>query len=36
MTPVLGAKIGSIPELINDSQTGILFESGNLKELAER
>ena len=31
MTPVLGAKIGGIPELIDDCKTGILFESGNLK-----
>jgi glycosyltransferase involved in cell wall biosynthesis len=36
MTPVLGAKIGGIPELINDGKTGILFESGNLKELTEK
>ena len=36
MTPVLGAKIGGIPELIDDGKTGILFESGNLKELTEK
>lgn len=33
MTPVLGAKIGGIPELIDDCKTGILFENGNLKKL---
>ena len=36
MTPVLGAKIGGIPELIDDCKTGILFESGNLKKLTEK
>ena len=33
---VLGAKIGGIPELIDDCKTGILFESGNLKKLTEK
>lgn len=28
-TPVLGADIGGIPELIRPGQTGLLFESGN-------
>jgi glycosyltransferase involved in cell wall biosynthesis len=28
-TPVLGAEIGGIPELIQPGQTGVLFESGN-------
>lgn len=28
-TPVVGADIGGIPELIRDGETGILFESGN-------
>lgn len=32
-TPVLGADIGGIPELIQPGTTGELFESGNLKEL---
>ena len=33
-TPVLGADIGGIPELIQN--TGELFESGNLQDLAEK
>ena len=33
-TPVLGANIGGIPELIQDKVTGELFESGNSEELA--
>ena len=32
-TPVLGADIGGIPELIKESVTGALFESGNAEEL---
>ncbi|WP_419169404.1 glycosyltransferase [Negativibacillus massiliensis] len=32
-TPVLGAKIGGIPELITVGKTGELFESGNADEL---
>lgn len=32
-TPVLGADIGGIPELIRVGQTGELFESGNKEEL---
>lgn len=32
-TPVLGANIGGIPELIEVGKTGELFESGNLSEL---
>ena len=35
-TPVLGANIGGIPELIEPSVTGELFESGNEKELKEK
>lgn len=34
-TPVLGANIGGIPELIRPSETGELFESGNTTELKE-
>lgn len=33
-TPVLGARIGGIPELVIDYKTGMLFEAGNSKELA--
>ena len=32
-TPVLGAEIGGIPELIEDGITGELFESGNEQDL---
>lgn len=32
-TPVLGADIGGIPELIQDGETGELFPVGNMKEL---
>jgi glycosyltransferase involved in cell wall biosynthesis len=32
-TPVLGANIGGIPELINETKNGFLFESGNLEDL---
>ena len=32
-TPVLGARIGGIPELIRDGETGELFESGSREDL---
>ena len=35
-TPVLGAKIGGIPELIRESETGELFESGNPDQLSRK
>ena len=35
-TPVLGARIGGIPELIEDSVTGMTFESGNVEDLKEK
>lgn len=35
-TPVLGADIGGIPELIEVGKTGELFESGNEKDLTEK
>lgn len=35
-TPVLGADIGGIPELISVGQTGELFESGNKEELKSK
>lgn len=35
-TPVLGANIGGIPELIEVGKTGELFESGNVSELKDR
>ncbi len=35
-TPVLGANIGGISELIKDGETGELFESGNVDKLTNR
>ena len=35
-TPVIGAKIGGIPELVIDGDNGLLFESGNADDLAEK
>ena len=35
-TPVLGADIGGIPELIEVGKTGELFEGGNAAELKEK
>ncbi len=35
-TPVLGADIGGIPELIGEGKTGELFESGNAAQLKEK
>jgi glycosyltransferase involved in cell wall biosynthesis len=32
--PVIGADIGGIPELIREGETGSLFKSGNVEELA--
>jgi glycosyltransferase involved in cell wall biosynthesis len=32
--PVIGAKIGGIPELVRDGETGVLFESGDVTALA--
>lgn len=34
--PVIGARIGGIPEMLKDGETGYLFKSGNTEELAER
>lgn len=34
-TPVLGADIGGIPELIDEGKTGELFESGNSESMRE-
>jgi glycosyltransferase involved in cell wall biosynthesis len=33
--PVIGARIGGIPELVRDGETGFLFESGNLAALTD-
>ena len=35
-TPVLGANIGGIPELIQKNKTGALFESGNIDQLKQK
>jgi glycosyltransferase involved in cell wall biosynthesis len=34
--PVIGARIGGIPEMVEDRATGLLFESGNVADLADR
>jgi len=34
--PVVASRIGGIPELVDDGNTGHLFEHGNAEELAER
>lgn len=35
-TPVIGADIGGIPELIENGKNGLLFKSGNAKDLLEK
>ena len=35
-TPVLGARIGGIPELIEEGRTGMTFESRSVKDLSEK
>lgn len=34
-TPVIGANIGGIPELIQENKSGFIFQSGNIDELSE-
>ncbi|MCK5617549.1 glycosyltransferase [Candidatus Pacearchaeota archaeon] len=34
--PVIGARIGGIPELVKDGETGLLFESGNIDDLRDK
>jgi len=34
--PVIGARIGGIPELVRDGETGLLFEPGNARDLGEK
>ncbi len=34
--PVLGARIGGIPEMVKDNETGLTFESGNVNDLREK
>lgn len=35
-TPIVGANIGGIPELVEEGETGFTFESGNAHDLADR
>ena len=35
-TPVLGARIGGIPELIEEGESGMLFESKNMVDLKKK
>ena len=35
-TPVIGANIGGIPELIQEKETGLLFKSGNQDDLKQK
>ena len=35
-TPVVGSRLGGIPELIKEGETGLLFESGNSEDLTEK
>jgi glycosyltransferase involved in cell wall biosynthesis len=34
--PVIGSRVGGIPEQIDDGRTGLLFEMGNKEELAKK
>ena len=34
--PVIGARIGGIPELVKDGQTGLTFEPGNVADLRSK
>jgi glycosyltransferase involved in cell wall biosynthesis len=34
--PVIGARIGGIPEMVKDHETGLTFESGNSADLSEK
>jgi glycosyltransferase involved in cell wall biosynthesis len=33
--PVIGARIGGIPELVREGETGMLFESGSIEDLTD-
>ena len=35
-TPIIGARIGGIPELVEEGKTGFTFESGNTSNLTDR
>ena len=34
--PVICSRIGGLPEIIEDNKTGLLFEPGNTKDLADK
>jgi glycosyltransferase involved in cell wall biosynthesis len=34
--PIIGARIGGIPEMVKDQETGLTFESGNSADLSEK
>lgn len=34
--PVIGTRIGGIPDLVDNGSTGLLFEAGNVDDLAEK
>jgi glycosyltransferase involved in cell wall biosynthesis len=34
--PVIASRIGALAEIIEDGRTGLLFESGNAQDLAEK
>lgn len=34
--PIIGSRIGSLPEIITDGRTGMLFEAGNAADLAQK
>jgi glycosyltransferase involved in cell wall biosynthesis len=34
--PVIGARMGGIPELVKDGQTGYTFEAGNAEDLRSK
>ena len=34
--PVVGARIGGIPELVRDNENGLTFESGNYEDLKSK
>ena len=34
--PVIGSNIGGIPEIINDGETGFLFEMGSINDLSDK
>ncbi len=36
LTPVIGSRMGGIPELIEEGKTGITFEAGNADDLEEK